>query len=92
MAEVAFLAGAFIPTFLLSRLFLWLLKRWNSRYPRIALSHAASLFLMAGIYHFAGDHPFFNGVLAYVLPQAVWLIFDVVKRPKRTESAATNSN
>jgi hypothetical protein len=47
MHPVAFMVGgfigAFIPTFLLSRLLLWLLKKWDGGTRKIILVHAVSL-------------------------------------------------
>lgn len=37
--SAAMLLGALVPTFLLSRLLLWITKRWNGGVPRLLLVH-----------------------------------------------------
>lgn len=83
MAELGFFVGALVATFLISRLMLWLLKSWDGGAPRLVFAHAASWvaasFLagmgMADGGAFAGA----RAAMSYALPQALWLIVDLVR-------------
>lgn len=83
MAELGVFAGALIPTFLISRLALWLLRTWDGGTSRLIAVHAASLLLISFVAGIGmADDGAFAGVRAittYSLPQAVWLIVDLVR-------------
>ncbi|TIR16654.1 MAG: hypothetical protein E5X34_25300 [Mesorhizobium sp.] len=53
----AMLLGALVPTFLLSRLLLWITKRWNGGMPRLLLVHiiCAALAVVASAYGYSHD-------------------------------------
>ena len=91
MSSLAFFIGGLIPTLLVSRLTLWILKRWDSGYVRIVSAHILSLILSAALYQFGTDSDFSVGLVGYALPQLVWLTLDVVRKawrkPEVTEPA-----
>ena len=77
-----FMVGGLLPTFLVSRLWLWITRSWkDGRYTRLFVCHAGSL-TVAGLIAGMGlaDGGAFAGVAAiglYFLPQLVWLLVDV---------------
>lgn len=83
MAELGVFVGGLIPTFLISRLALWLLRTWDGGTSRLIAVHAASLLLISFVAGIGmADYGAFAGVRAittYALPQAVWLIVDLVR-------------
>lgn len=90
MHDVGFLIGALFPTLLLSRLFLWLTRKWDGGVVRLLAVHGTSLLVVA----FAGgvgmaDGGAFAGIDAgksYFLPQALWLTVDLVLHFWRSRS------
>lgn len=80
---IAFLIGALIGTFLVSRLALLALKRMGYSAGRLVVGHAASFAAVTVIagYGFAdGSEPQFLGAgLTYVLPQLFWLAVDLLR-------------
>jgi hypothetical protein len=91
MAELGVFVGALIPTFLISRLALWLLRTWDGGTSRLIAVHAASLLLISFIAGIGmADYGAFAGVRAittYSLPQAVWLIVDLVRFTHRNPAS-----
>jgi formylglycine-generating enzyme required for sulfatase activity len=92
------LIGALVPTFLVSRLLLWLLRGWNAGLGRLAFAHILSLLicaLIAGMGRADGGAfaPLEAG-LAYLLPQGVWFVVDVIRARARGWAAhvSTASN
>jgi hypothetical protein len=81
---VAFLAGligALIPTFLLSRLALWLLNRWQGGSPRLVVANLASWVVLAVVGGFLmgyGQRITFEAAQVYALPQLIWLALDLM--------------
>jgi len=75
--------GALIPTFILSRLLLWSLKRWQAPHWRLIVAHGLSLsiaIVIAGLGNadggsFAGE----RSVAIYAPAQAFWLIVDFIR-------------
>lgn len=55
--SAAMLLGALVPTFLLSRLLLWITKRWNGGVPRLLLVHivCGALAVAAAAYGYSVD-------------------------------------
>lgn len=95
MAWLAFILGALIPTFLLSRLVLWFTKTWDGNYRRLILVHSMAL-LIASLLGGMGmaDGGAFAGAQAlatYFLPQLVWLAIDCY-RQWRTNSAIAGAD
>jgi hypothetical protein len=73
--------GALIPTFLLSRLALWLLKRWLGGKTRLLFANLASWLFVAvlGGFAFASFATFtFEAAVLYALPQLIWLAMDMM--------------
>ena len=75
------LIGALIATFLISRLILFIMLKWNGGPNRIIIAHVGSL-LVASFVGGIGmaDGGAFAGVRAltiYVGPQILWLILDL---------------
>lgn len=87
-----FLLVALVPTFLISRLILWFLRSWSAGVLRLAVAHSVSLIILAIIGGFGmADGGAFAGTRAlgmYVLPQALWFVFDLVRHRKRTRTTA----
>ncbi len=85
--NIGFLIGALLPTFLLSRLFLYILKKWDGGWQKIVFANAMSL-LVATLIGGMGmaDGGAFATVKAfssYILPQCVWLTYDFYKLKKK---------
>ena len=81
MGTFPFFLGSLIPTFLLSRLFLWLMKTWDGGVRRLLLVHACSL-LVAALLGGMGmaDGGAFAGAAAaavYAPGQLIWLLVDL---------------
>lgn len=79
---MAFFIGALLPTFLISRFLLFILKKWDTKYKKLLFAHAISL-LIATVIGGMGmaDGGAFAAVQAfgaYLLPQALWLAVDAV--------------
>lgn len=89
--------GALVPTFLVSRLTLMLVKRANRhKVSRLAFAHGFSLFIIALLHDFLSAEGGFDarvadmfraglvsGVVAYGPPQAFWLIAEYFFRKRR---------
>ena len=80
---IAFLIGALIGTFLVSRLALLALKRMGYSAGRLAVSHVVSftaITVIAG-YGFAdgGEPQFLSAGMTYFVPQLFWLAFDLLR-------------
>jgi hypothetical protein len=79
--EVGSFIGSLLPTFLLSRLTLFLLKRWRGGYPRLISAHIGALTLcgLIGGWGLAGPAESFvfgKAVTLYALPQLIWFFAD----------------
>jgi len=81
--EVGFFAAAFVPTFLVSRIFFRLSKRWEGHWQRLALANLAAgivcvaIFLISGMWFADGlDFPWLFGLVNFALAQAIWLAVD----------------
>src|SRR5262249_33315261 len=81
------IAGALVPTFLISRLVLWLLRSWDGKAQKLMVAHGVSLLLISFIAGIGmADGGAFAGLHAlgvYWIPQAAWFIVDVVRYQKR---------
>ena len=82
--EVGFFAAAFVPTFLVSRIFFRLSKLWEGHWERLALANLASgvvciaVFLLSGVWFAAGfDFPWLFGVVNFALAQSIWFAVDI---------------
>ncbi|WP_191060020.1 hypothetical protein [Geminicoccus harenae] len=89
---LAFL-GALIPTFLLSRVFLWLMRKWDGGLSRLLIAHGLSLaisaFLAAMAMADGGAMAGLQALIAYAQPQGVWLVFDLVMARRRRRAVAS---
>lgn len=87
------IVGAIIATFLLSRLFLWLSRKWISGAAAIATAHVVTIgiiFVAAGL-GAANGGPFqADAVLIYLLPWAAWLVFDFVRFRSKAMARASS--
>jgi hypothetical protein len=81
------MAGALVPTFLISRVILWLAKSWDGGIPRLLVVHVLSWLMCSYIAAMGmADGGAFAGVEAaflYGVPQAVWLLFDLVRTVRK---------
>ncbi|MHA1560091.1 MAG: hypothetical protein ACTSWI_05395 [Alphaproteobacteria bacterium] len=76
------IVGAILATFLLSRLFLWLSRKWLSGTAAIFTGRSVTLvivFLAAGFGLADGGSFRADAVLIYLLPWALWLVFDFTR-------------
>lgn len=91
MADIAFFVGALVPTFLISRLGLWLTRQWPGGATRLITVHGVSLLLTAFVGGMGmADGGAFAGAeaaMGYALPQAVWLIVDLVRFTHRNPAS-----
>ena len=79
-ANVLFMVGALVPTLLLSKLLLWLLKSWNGGVLRLIFAHATALLIAMFVAGIAmTDRGPFAGA-GYIIPQLFWLCADIVLR------------
>ncbi|WP_181182220.1 hypothetical protein [Mesorhizobium sp. B3-1-3] len=89
--SAAMLLGALVPTFLLSRLLLWITKRWNSGVPRLLLVHiicgALAVVASANGYSEAGTPDWSRSPL-YIVAQLIWLIVDFVRCRRQSQIAS----
>jgi uncharacterized membrane protein YkvI len=70
----AALIGGLIPTFLLSRLALWLLKRWQGGYPRAVIANISSWIactVVGGVLMAHNETSALELAQVYALPQLV---------------------
>jgi hypothetical protein len=75
-----FLALAFLATFVLSRLALWLLRKWDGGWLRLA-AHAASFALCWAFFTFGSSDGkvYWSGGVIYLFPQALWVLVDYLR-------------
>lgn len=87
MYYLGMIAGALVPAFLISRIFLWLLRKWNGGYTRIVAANAASaavMSLVSAFGHADGGPLDWSFTAIYVSAQIFWLAIDVfLARRKR---------
>jgi hypothetical protein len=84
MADLAEWVGALLPTFLISRLMLWLMRSWDGGVRRLIMAHMVAL-LIATLIGGMGmaDGGAFAAAKAFMVfapPQAVWLTADWLRR------------
>ena len=90
MADLAQLLGALIPTFLISRLFIWLTKRWSG-IGRLAFVHLASAALscvLSALGHAYGGQLDWTYSHVYVGAQFVWFVAEVFRARRKLENIA----
>jgi len=88
--------GALIPTFIVSRITLWMLRTWQAKFSRLLFAHSVSLLVVAfvagtGMANGCG----FVGIDAaamYFLPQVVWLCIDSVRHSALAPAAHTEDH
>lgn len=92
---MAFIIGALVPTFLISRLILWLMRSWQGGVRRLALAHCTSLLLAAFIGGMGlADGGAFAGAeaaLSYSLPQAFWFAVDLYRYRRANKALVRQS-
>ena len=80
---VATFVGGLVPTFLISRAVMFLGKKvWRGRIADICIAHAISLGLsiVLAAFGYANGGPLNWAVgMMYALPQAVWLVVDLLR-------------
>lgn len=75
------IVGAMVPTFLISRIFLWITKRWKSMW-QISLCHIASGLLsclISALGHADGGPLDWSYSFIYLVAQFLWFVFDVIR-------------
>jgi hypothetical protein len=82
MGDIVFFIGALVPTFLLSRLMLWVFGRYLDKGVTLALiANLSSLAVAILILWSSGS---FSDVWLNVIAQAVWLAVDLVRLRAKT--------
>jgi hypothetical protein len=80
---VAFMIGALLITFLVSRLIGLLIRRWVSNPTKLLIANFGTLMVatVLGGYGFAnGEQPLFStAFFSYVVPVMVWLVHDLLR-------------
>ncbi|RWI42825.1 MAG: hypothetical protein EOR88_26510 [Mesorhizobium sp.] len=90
--SAAMLLGALVPTFLLSRLLLWVTKSWNGGVLRLLLVHiiCGALAVVASAYGYsANGAPDWSHSSVYMVAQLIWLIVDFVRGRRRQSQPAS---
>ena len=86
MGDVAELLGALVPTFLISRLFLWLTKRWSGigRLVVVHLVSGAVACTLSALGHADGGALNWTYSYVYLGAQLVWFVVDVFRDRRKT--------
>lgn len=75
--------GALVPTFLISRLILWILRSWDGGSGRYITAHAISLSMSALVAGMGmadgGAFAPLNAAMIYAIPQGIWLMVDLIR-------------
>ena len=73
-----FFLGAFVATFVLSRLALWLLGKWDKGRMRLLTAHGISFAICWAVFAFGAfdGKVYWEGGILFLLPQGVWLLVD----------------
>jgi hypothetical protein len=86
-AWFAMTLGALIPTFLISRLYLWIMKSWDGGTRRLLVVHGGALLTgtLIGGMGFADGGAFapLKALLSYALPQGLWFWFDYARLQRK---------
>jgi hypothetical protein len=80
--------GALVATFLISRLLLWLMKRWQGGVARLASAHLVSVLVscaLSAVGHGEGGVLDWSRSGIYVVAQLVWLVVDVFRQSRRPQ-------
>lgn len=90
--EIAFMIGGLIPTFLVSRLLLWLMRSWDGGISRLVVAHIFSWLVAAFIGGLGmadgGAFAGFRAATLYAVPQGVWFLFDFVRHKRKLRQSA----
>jgi len=81
MGDLAMLVGALVPTFLISRLLLWLTKRWSG-IGRLAFAHLVSGALscvLSALGHADGSSMNWTFSYIYLAAQLIWFVVDIFR-------------
>jgi len=95
MAYLAEIIGALLPTFLISRFTLWLMRSWDGGAQRLIVAHSGALLIstLIGGMGMADGGAFapVPAFLIYAPAQAIWFFADWLRhRSKRPEVAHAN--
>lgn len=92
MEGVGFIVGALVPTILLSRLGMWMLKGWDGGNRKIVVAHLISLLICSLIGGMGmADGGAFAGIQAlmvYLIPQAFWAVAEMYRERQKATSAS----
>ncbi|WP_298261676.1 hypothetical protein [Bradyrhizobium sp.] len=87
MFDVAFFIGALVPTFLISRLMLWVVGKALPNGPFLAIAaNVASLVIASLILWLTGSFPTY--AREELAAQAVWLVVDLIRVSRRASTLA----
>jgi len=80
------LIGGLLITFLISRLILLILKKWNGGVTKLAVAHTISFAICLTAYAFGsadGGAPQWTAGGFYLLPQLFWFAIDIVRHRRK---------
>ena len=95
MGYLAEIIGGLLPTFLISRFVLWLMRSWDGGVQRLLVAHSGSLLICILIGGMGmADGGAFAPMMAFIIytpAQAIWLIADWLRhRAKKPEVTHAN--
>lgn len=91
MPFLVMVIGGLIPTGLISRLLLWIMRSWEGGTARLVTANVLSWLVVSVIAGFGmadrGDFAGFEAAFLYALPQIVWLVIDMVRQRRKSATA-----
>lgn len=83
--DVAMILGALVPTFLVSRLLLWLSKRWSGigRLVLVHLVSAAAACVISALGHADGGSLDWSYSALYIIAQLIWFVVDLFRERRK---------
>lgn len=78
----------FVQTLVLSRIALWLMRRWDGGWPRLLAAHLASFALSWAWFSFGSSDGkvYLAAGIVYVVPQSMWLLVDYLRGKSAREA------
>ena len=87
MFDMAFFIGALVPTFLISRLMIWVFGKALPQGPFLAITANIASLVIASLILWSSEN-FSTYVREDVAAQAVWLVVDLIRVSRRASSPA----
>jgi hypothetical protein len=92
MYHLGLFIAALIPTFIISRLLLFVTRSWQGGIRRLLTVHAFSWLIAAFIAGGLGDGGAFAEGVKYLVPQLAWLLVDVIRARQKNPSENVQQN